>query len=380
MRKVMALLGMDRLPWGATPVSSRAISREAHEGFVHEAVFYQSPQEIVDATAPLLRDALSRGEEVALVCSDENDRAILEALGHDERIVVLPRPQIYQKALSAVAYFRDLVHERVAAGDPRICILGEVDFGTDGRALDEWRRYEALLNHALSPFPLWSLCAYDARNLSDSVLATAELTHPYVRRNGVQAPNPVHVDPAELMRLSDAEGTLVPELEPAMTIPDVLSLSELHGALTAILAAEGMNKEQVEDVVLAVHEVAINGVRHGEPPVTLRVWLAPGRVVCTVTDRGSGFDDPFAGYVRGGGEELPEGRFGLWLTRPLCDEVVTSRTPEGFTTRLSNPVLSRAGRRSCSRGPGAQGRARTLSAREVWPSAVRSETRLSEVA
>jgi len=75
-------------------------------------------------------------------------------------------------------------------------------------------------------------------------------------------------------------------------------------------------------------------VRHGEPPVTVRAWLAPGRVVCTVTDRGAGFDDPFAGYLRGTGEEIPEGQFGLWLARQLCHEVVMSRTPEGFTARL----------------------------------------------
>jgi anti-sigma regulatory factor (Ser/Thr protein kinase) len=80
--------------------------------------------------------------------------------------------------------------------------------------------------------------------------------------------------------------------------------------------------------------VATNGLRHGEPPVTVRAWVSPGRFVCTVTDRGAGFDDPFAGYVRGGGEDLPEGRLGLWLARQLCDEVTTSRTPEGFTARL----------------------------------------------
>ena len=39
---------------------------------------------------------------------------------------------------------------------------------------------------------------------------------------------------------------------------------------------------------MAVHEVVANGLRHGEPPVTVRVWFARGRVVCTVTDRGAG--------------------------------------------------------------------------------------------
>jgi anti-sigma regulatory factor (Ser/Thr protein kinase) len=308
---------------------------QAHDRYVHEAVYYDTQRQLVDATAPLLRQALAQGEDVALACTEPNNRALVEALGDDDRIVLLPRPQIYTKAVTAVAYFRDFVQERVAVGRRRVWILGEVDFGTDGRALDEWRRYEALLNYAMNPFPLRSLCGYDTAALPDPVLVTGELTHPYLRRNGKQVPNPDNVDPAELMRLAHPGDELVPELEPALTIPEILDFSDVHRELRTLLIAEGMGLERVEDVVMAVHEVATNGLRHGEPPVSVRVWCDPGRVVCTVTDHGHGFDDAFAGYVRGGGEELPEGRFGLWLARQLCDEVVTTRTPEGFTARLT---------------------------------------------
>jgi anti-sigma regulatory factor (Ser/Thr protein kinase) len=313
---------------------SSPVFNQPHDRYVHEAVYYDTSSELVDATAPLLRRALAQGEDVALVCTDGNNRALVEALGDNDRIQMLPRPEIYRKAVTAVAYFRDFVQERLAAGAPRVCILGEANFGTDGRGLDEWRRYEALLNYALSPFPLWSMCGYDTRVLQEPVLVTGELSHPYLRRDGMQAANLAHVDPAELMRLADADGHLVPELEPAVTIPEVLELGDLHRELKLLLVSEGMDRERVEDVVIAVHEVATNGLRHGEPPVTVRAWVSPGRFVCTVTDRGAGFDDPFAGYVRGGGEDLPEGRLGLWLARQLCDEVATSRTPEGFTARL----------------------------------------------
>lgn len=305
-----------------------------HDRYVHEAVYFGTTGELVDATAPSLREALSRGEVVALVCTEGNNRALAEALGDDDRILVLPRPEIYRKAVTAVAYFRDFVRDRVAAGAERVCVIGEVDFATDGRGVDEWRRYEALLDHAMSPFPLWSLCGYDTRALPGPVLVTGELTHPYLRRGGLQAPNPAHVDPAELLRVTDAAGAVVPVVESTVTIPEVVDLGELHRELTELLVVEGLVRERVEEVVLAVHEVVANGLRHGEPPVTVRVWFPRGRVVCTVTDRGPGFDDPFAGYLRGAGEELPEGRFGLWLARQFCDEVATSRTPEGFVVRL----------------------------------------------
>ncbi len=304
-----------------------------HGRYVHEAVYYASSGELVEAMAPLLEQALADGHDVALACTDAHNRALTEALD-DDRVLVLPRPEIYSKAVTAVAYFRDFVRERLDSGATRVCVLGEVDFGTDQRALAEWRRYEALLNHALSPFPLWSLCGYDTRVLDDSALATGELTHPYLRRDGVQTPNPVQVDSSAVLRLADADRTWAPDGDPMLTIPDVVDLTEMHQQVQTVLRGADVPRDSVEDLVIALHEVTINGLRHGRPPVTLRLWVTPGRVQCAVTDRGPGFDDPFAGYLRGGGDELPEGRFGLWLARQLCHEVMLDRTPEGFTTRL----------------------------------------------
>lgn len=302
---------------------------------MHEAVHYAETDQLVAATAPLLRRALSRGEEVALVCSDLTNRALHEALGRDDRVSVMARSDVYQKAVSAVAYFRDFVEERVAAGAHRVVALGEVHFGTDRRALHEWRRYEALLNHAMAPLPLWSLCAYDIRRVPDPALTAAALTHPHLREGAVQVPNPRYGDPAEVIRELDSPGDLMPRMDPVLTIPEVRDLRQLHQELLRILDGESMPRERAEDLVAAVHEVVTNGGRHGEPPVTVQVWVMPGRVTCAVTDRGRGFDDPFTGYVRGAGNALPEGQYGLWLARQLCDEVVTARTAEGFTAQVA---------------------------------------------
>ena len=312
----------------------RGVSLLRQEQYVHEAVYFDGAGDLVDATAPLLREALAQGTDVALVCTERHNRALTEALGGDDRVMVLPRLEIYRKASTAVAFFRDFVEERLAGGADRVCLWGEVDFGTEGRGLDEWRRYEALLDHVLSPFPLWTLCGYDTQLLPDPVLAAAEVTHPYLRRHGVQAPNHAQVDPGELLRLTDAGAALAPPIEPTVMIPNVLDLDELHQDLGGLLMIEGLSRERVEEVVQAVHEVVANGMRHGAPPVAVRVWFPRGRVVCTVTDQGSGFDDPFAGYLRGAGDTLPDGRFGLWLARQFCDEVATSRTADGFVVRL----------------------------------------------
>ena len=59
----------------------RGVSLLRQEQYVHEAVYFDAAAGLVDATAPLLRRALARGEDVALVCSDANNRALAEALG-----------------------------------------------------------------------------------------------------------------------------------------------------------------------------------------------------------------------------------------------------------------------------------------------------------
>jgi anti-sigma regulatory factor (Ser/Thr protein kinase) len=303
-------------------------------GYTHELLHFDTTERLVEEVVPWLRQASARGETVALACEDEKNRALLEALCDQDRIVVLPRAEIYQKAVTAVAYYRDFMRRHLDAGGQGVRLVGELNFRTDSRAWDEWRRFEALCNHALAPFPLWSVCAYDTRVLPDPVLATGELTHPFLRRDGAPTPNASYVDPAELLQLSDAAMQAAPDAEPAATFAGLIDFTDLHTSLRTLLAGERLDAERIEDVIIAVHEVTTNALRHGAPPVAVRIWLSPGRVICTVTDQGPGYDDPFAGYVRTGDDPLPEDGLGLWIARQLCDELVTARTPDGFTTRL----------------------------------------------
>jgi anti-sigma regulatory factor (Ser/Thr protein kinase) len=78
-----------------------------------------------------------------------------------------------------------------------------------------------------------------------------------------------------------------------------------------------------------------NALRHGRPPVGLCLWVADDRVVCTVSDTGPGFDDPFAGYGPAHGDDLSRGGMGLWLARQLCDHVDITHDADGVRVHLS---------------------------------------------
>ena len=93
---------------------------------------------------------------------------------------------------------------------------------------------------------------------------------------------------------------------------------------------EGTTPARVLDLLLAATEVATNAVAFGGGVEEVRVGRADGRFVCEIVDRGSGFDDPSAGYLaprNGSGA-------GLWVARQLTSQIEFFRAPGGFTARI----------------------------------------------
>ena len=63
-------------------------------------------------------------------------------------------------------------------------------------------------------------------------------------------------------------------------------LAALRVQLRACALQAGLPEDRVVDVVLAVHELAANAVRHGGGAGRLRVWGRPGALHCQVDDGG----------------------------------------------------------------------------------------------
>lgn len=310
--------------------------------YVHDGLFFRSPEDLVAAAVPFLRDGLADDDQAVLVCTDEHNAAISEALG-DVHLTYLPRVGIYTRASAAVAAYQQFMRERMDAGVRRVRLVGEVAFGNDARAWREWGRFEAICNEALAPYPLWSICAYDTANLPDPVITTGELTHPNIRRDGVRVSNAFYTKPAVFVSLmNDLERDPAPESEPVLVVSPVEDLSALRRSLTARLGLGGAGVEVVDKFVFACHELVTNAIRHGVPPVTVRLWVAPGRFVCTVTDRGKGFTSSATGYIAPHAMTADAGHLGLWLVRHLCDDLSATSTPEGFTVRVSTAYAPEA--------------------------------------
>jgi anti-anti-sigma factor len=115
------------------------------------------------------------------------------------------------------------------------------------------------------------------------------------------------------------------------------SLYALRAAVAAHASQAGLAEGRIGDLVLAVHELAANAVRHGAGRGRLRIWDTGGMLRCEVADDGaaqSAAGDAAAGAVNPAPWRTGPGR-GLWLVRRVADETSVQSGPSGTVAAVS---------------------------------------------
>ncbi|MGY1705507.1 anti-sigma factor RsbA family regulatory protein [Geodermatophilus sp. SYSU D00697] len=295
---------------------------------------YSSAEELTALAAPFLLDGLAAGDAAVIATGPRTAGLLREAVGADPRVLVVDRHALYRaRTPTAITTFRRFAAEHAAPGR-RVRVVGETDFGTTAADRREWQAYEAVVNVAFAPYPLWGLCVFDAA-LPEPVLASVRHTHPHLVTAGGRVANPDVVAPASYLRALPVPEEPLESTAPALADDDITDYTGLRHAVRDRLDTVDGPPDLLEDFLMAVDEMASNAVRHGSRPAGLRLWTAPGRLVCTIRDSGRSWDDPFAGYGPAHGEDLSHGGMGLWLARQLCDHVAIRRADDGVSVRLS---------------------------------------------
>jgi anti-sigma regulatory factor (Ser/Thr protein kinase) len=310
-------------------------SDAATGGYVHDALLYDDAAQLAGIAGRFLTDGLATNEAAVVATGAWTAGVLRDAVGDDPRVHVLDRGDIYRaRTPAAITSFRRLADRYLSEGVTRIRVVGELDFGSTEQDQVEWQRYEAVINHALAAWPLWGLCLYDSQRLPEPVLESARRTHPNVVTPVGRSLNPDYTDAAAYLRDLSTPREALEETAPRLAVRDVVNFIALRHTVAGELASAHGPRDRIEDFLLAVDEMTSNAVRHGRPPVDLHLWASAEKLVCRITDRGSGIDDPFAGYGPAHGEDLSRGGMGLWLARQLCDHVEVSRTDQGASVRL----------------------------------------------
>jgi len=108
-------------------------------------------------------------------------------------------------------------------------------------------------------------------------------------------------------------------------------LSEVRARVRSHAREAGLPQSRVNDLVLAVSEVAANTLRHARSAGTLTIWHDENEIVCEIRDSGV-ITDPLAGHRRPAVDAL-DGH-GLWLVHQVCDLVELTSGESGTTIRV----------------------------------------------
>jgi anti-sigma regulatory factor (Ser/Thr protein kinase) len=309
---------------------------DAPHGYPHDALLYDSPDQLVEVAVPFLTDGLAAGDAAVIATGAAAARVLCEALDGDPRVVVLDRGDVYSaRTATAITTYRRVGEQRSGGPGSRARIVGEIDFGRTEREWLEWQRYEAVINEALVGWPLWGLCLFDTARTPDPILESAVRTHEHLATPDGRQANPQFVQPADYLRALPVAAEPLQDRAPRLWAKDVADFIGLRHAVAAELATVDAPRDVIDDFLLAVDEMTSNAVRHGLPPVSLRLWIGNDRIVCVIGDGGPGWDDPFAGYGPAHGDDLSRGGMGLWLARQLCDHVDIDHGEHGVLVRLT---------------------------------------------
>jgi anti-sigma regulatory factor (Ser/Thr protein kinase) len=299
----------------------------------HSALVYDRDDELLDAAIPFLRDGVDRGETTVLSVSDRERSLVLDALGDIAGVTVIPAwPP--GAAFMTLRQNHQLINEDSGHGIAPTRILGEVPSSNEAVPWGGWVRYETAINHVYADLPVSMLCPYDRRTTPASVLDDVEHTHPFLT---APADGPVgnagFLDPeAFLGDLAARDLDPIEEEAPTLELVDQLPGTSRR-SVAALAEDTELDRSTIEALSLAVGEVATNAVVHGQPPIVLRAWALPDRVVVSVLDHGSGPADPFVGMLPL--DTAPSGGLGLHVVYQTCSLVTMSRTASDFTVHLT---------------------------------------------
>ncbi|MBV1853855.1 sensor histidine kinase [Catellatospora tritici] len=308
-----------------------------HHGFYHETAFYGSDEQFLGLVVPFLADGLAAGEPVFVAFAGRNQELVRDALGTDRDVLYMDGDQHYAKPAPAIRRYRELFDEQVAAGARQIRVAGDVPHPGVGVPWEWWARYEAVVNRAYDPWPVWGLCPYDTRNTPPDVLDHVLRTHSHVATAGGHRVNDGYERPEDFLRRQPVVWRDPIEDEAPQVVLADPTLADTRAAVTMLAARTELPADDVDAMLLAASEAVTNAMIHGGGQVAVLMWAAPRRLVVTVGDAGRGPQDPCAGLVPTGADV---GGLGLWLAYQVCSYVSQQRDGDRFTLRLVVGELS----------------------------------------
>ena len=307
----------------------------------HRALLYEDPAHFVEGGAAFVREGL-RGEEKVLAAATPDKLAWLrEELGAEaETVDFADADALYARHGPMFRTLVDYLERNARRGAGRARILAEQPLGERAPAVVRaYLRYEAAANVAFSAYDACVVCPYDTRRLPEEIVQDALRTHPELVAEDRLQRSALFTDPRSFVRRR-VRTRSAPSEAPAFGLERADDLSGARALVRAAAERAGIPIPMVEDLALAVSEVAANALVHGAAPRILWAYREDTSLVCQIRDAGPGLADPLAGYLPPD-RNLLTGR-GLWLAHQFCDVVEVASDPRGTDVYLHVTVPAAA--------------------------------------
>jgi anti-sigma regulatory factor (Ser/Thr protein kinase) len=300
--------------------------------FHHEALMYEGRDDFARRMVPFIREGVRAGEPVMVAVTADKIDLLRGELGPDAGDVrFADMAQIGRNPACIIPAWHAFVAESRRPGRPMRGIGEPIWSGRTSRELVECQLHESLINLAFEDaggFRL--LCPYDTTSLDASVIHEAHCSHPLVGDGDASAdsshyrgaPQPLSPSEAPLPR---------PPLDARTVAFGMRTLRDVRELVAEVAVEAGLGPARTRDVIVAVHEVATNSIRHGGGIGIVRVWQDDEGLVAQVKDRGT-IRDPLAGRRTPAGPQV--GGWGLWIANHTCDLVQMRTDAEGTIVRV----------------------------------------------
>ncbi|TDC58103.1 sensor histidine kinase [Actinomadura sp. KC345] len=307
--------------------------------FTHRLLPYDGADQFLDGAVPFLLDGLDGGDRVLAVCGTGQEMLLRDALGPADAGVEFAEPSSwYAHPARTLADCLSQADDAVLRGS-RLRLLGEPAWASRSPLeVLEWQRIEAVLNVAFRGTGASLMCPYSA-TLPAGTVAAARKTHPETVRGGRSLTNPGFIDPWAYCEQCDREP--LPHPPPGADTLEIeqADLYWLRAYVTDYARQTPLPDEDRKRLLIAVTEVVTNAMRHGEPPIVLRMWTEDGAggaaFVCEVADEGRWAPGTGYGLIPPRPPGTAAGsRFGLWAVRLLCSTVQVRTGDRGSVVRL----------------------------------------------
>lgn len=317
-----------------------SVTDEVHDLLVHTALTYDSPEDLATRLAPVVQGWLSNDDRVVVNIGAQSGTAVKSALGADAQRVRWsdsgawnPHPVRRLRAI------QELAEDAARTGSGPLRFVGECAFPAGPpEMIEEWERFDAVLNEVLSHAAMTMVCAYDTQSVPNDVLGRVRCSHPFLGLEPFE-PSGAYLGPDDFLASRRRALSPVPrgarhlegEVSPAQArqmVRDLLERGEGHMASPTTRPRSVL----ADDMAVSVTEIVTNAWQNGATRVDVSCWRAGGEYVLQVDDDGPGLPDLYAGYRR----PLPSafGGRGLWIVRQLADLVEVAPREPGTAVRV----------------------------------------------